>query len=208
MRSILQLTVLVATTVALLVSPSDAFAVVMAPSGSISSSSSTRTNSKRIPRWTQQLSPQTSILAASASGNGERKKRRRKKPLAVPAQDPVKVSHEIIEGDDDDDDDDESDVDRSTKQDLAAISEIARFEFQTDKESAMGLITIADAAETRKTPSSSSISGNAIPLPDIKEARKKKQLEEEVARMEQEKEEQKVRIKRSDKEAFRKVSNK
>ena len=45
-----------------------------------------------------------------------------------------------------------------------------------------------------------------IPLPDIKEARKRKQMEEELARMEQEKEAQKVKIKRSDKEAFAKAS--
>jgi len=48
-------------------------------------------------------------------------------------------------------------------------------------------------------------SNDAIPLPDIKEAKRKKQMEEELARMEDEKEEKRVRIKRSDKEAFTKV---
>jgi hypothetical protein len=47
--------------------------------------------------------------------------------------------------------------------------------------------------------------GGAIPLPDIKQALKKKEMEEEIARFEEEKEVNKVRIKRTDKEAFRKV---
>ena len=47
----------------------------------------------------------------------------------------------------------------------------------------------------------------AIPLPDIKQALKKKAMEEELARIEEEKDEQRVRIKRTDKEAFAKVCN-
>jgi hypothetical protein len=47
--------------------------------------------------------------------------------------------------------------------------------------------------------------GGAIPLPDIKQTLRKKEMEEEIARMAEEKEEKKVRIKRTDKEAFRKV---
>lgn len=62
----------------------------------------------------------------------------------------------------------------------------------------------------QSTATASEESGNsdntAIPLPDIREARRRKEIEEELARTEQEKEEQKVKIKRSDKEAFRKVS--
>jgi hypothetical protein len=153
----------------------------------------------------------TVLYAAAAAGN-EKRKRRRKKPPAAPAQDPVKVSQEIVEGIPDnsfDDDDEEALI----KQDLAAISEIARFEFQTDKEITMGVVpdiinnmATTSSSSTSRSESSSSISGNAILLPDIKEARKKKQMEEEMARVEQEKEEQKVRIKRSDKEAFRRVS--
>ena len=48
-------------------------------------------------------------------------------------------------------------------------------------------------------------SEGAIPLPDIKETMKKKE-EEERARIEEEKLKQKRRIKRSDKEAFIRVS--
>jgi hypothetical protein len=45
----------------------------------------------------------------------------------------------------------------------------------------------------------------AIPLPDIKQVLRKKQMEEELARMAEEKEEMKVRISRKDKVAFAKV---
>jgi hypothetical protein len=50
--------------------------------------------------------------------------------------------------------------------------------------------------------------GGAIPLPDIKDTRRRKEMEEEIARMAEEKEETKDRnrIKRTDKEAMRKVS--
>lgn len=48
-------------------------------------------------------------------------------------------------------------------------------------------------------------SDDAIPLPDIRQALKKKAVEEELKRMEAEKEAARVKIKRSDKEAFRKV---
>lgn len=45
----------------------------------------------------------------------------------------------------------------------------------------------------------------AIPLPDIREARQKKEAEE-LARQEEERLKEKRRIKRSDKEAFTRVS--
>ena len=51
-------------------------------------------------------------------------------------------------------------------------------------------------------------SEGAIPLPDIKEALKKKEQEEQLARMEEEKEANKIKIKRTDKEALLKVSPK
>jgi hypothetical protein len=48
--------------------------------------------------------------------------------------------------------------------------------------------------------------GAAIPLPDIKQALRKKEMEEEQARIEEEEEETKVRIKRTDKKAMARVS--
>ena len=46
---------------------------------------------------------------------------------------------------------------------------------------------------------------NQFKLPDIKDALRKKQIEEEVARMAEEERESKPKIKRSDPEAFKKV---
>ena len=45
-----------------------------------------------------------------------------------------------------------------------------------------------------------------IPLPDIRDQLKRKELQEKIAQMEAEEEAKKVKIKRSDKEAFTKVS--
>jgi hypothetical protein len=100
-----------------------------------------------------------------------------------------------------------------TKEDLATLSEIAKFEFKRDTptmdssilrenlDTALGTMTTAPL-----DPSSVGGSSNALLLPDIKEARKRKQMEEEMARQ-QAQAEQKVKIKRSDKEAMRKVSS-
>ena len=49
-------------------------------------------------------------------------------------------------------------------------------------------------------------SSSAIPLPDIKDALQKKEIEKELARVEEEKEQSRPKIKRSDKEAFAKVN--
>lgn len=47
--------------------------------------------------------------------------------------------------------------------------------------------------------------GEPIPLPDIRDTLKRKEIEEEMARLSQEKEQQRPKIKRSDREAFVKV---
>jgi len=179
----------------------DAF--VAPPLPRISTASSCASN--RQPQWIfSEIRKKATILAAATEGSKKSKrKRRRKKPPAAPAEDPVKVSQEKVEGlvreEVDDDDDDEPEM--LTKEDMAVIGDVAKFEFQMDKEIAMGVID----DDTKAASDSSSSMSNTIPLPDIKEARKKKQMEEELARQEKEKEEQKVRIKRSDKEAFARV---
>ena len=53
--------------------------------------------------------------------------------------------------------------------------------------------------------SSSSSTEGPIPLPDIRDQLKRKELQEKIAKMEEEEKEQKVKIKRSDKAAFIKV---
>jgi hypothetical protein len=65
--------------------------------------------------------------------------------------------------------------------------------------------TISSVDEKSISASLSQDESGAIPLPDIKQALKKKAMEEELARIEEEKEEEKVRIKRTDKAAFAKV---
>jgi len=156
---------------------------------------------QRTTRLVEHRKTTTTILAAAAGegSNKGKRKRRRKKPPAVPAKDPVKVSSaEQLEMDDND----IAESELLTKEDMALIGEVAKFEFQTDKEMAMGVVNDDSKAASI---SGGGSSNNAIPLPDIKEARKRKQMEEEIARMELEQEEQKVRIKRSDKAAFARV---
>jgi hypothetical protein len=156
-------------------------------------------------------------LHASAEGTGgnnkNKRKRRRKKQPAIDVTtttDPqvgsssssspsVQEKSTVIRDDIGDIDDDEP----LTPQDKATIADVARFEFQKDKEFSMGVANKVAATTTNPAPSTQP--ANAIPLPDIKEARKRKQMEEELAKVEQEQKENKVRIKRSDKEAFRKV---
>ena len=153
----------------------------------------------------------TTALAASSESNerSSKKKRRRKKPAAVPLMDPVIVSSpEPGEVDAVDAllmDEEDAENTGLTKKEMALIDEIAKFEFQTDKELSMRGALLDDDSISAAATSSTSISGNAVPLPDIKEARKKKQMEEELARMEEEKEETRVKIKRSDKAAFARV---
>lgn len=131
---------------------------------------------------------------------------------AVPLMDPVKVSSpepgkvDAIDGLLMDEEEAENTV--LSKSDVALIDEIAKFEFQTDKDFSLRAALLDDDSKAAANNAASFADGrasNAISLPDIKEARKKKQMEEELARMEQEKEETKVRIKRSDKAAFARV---
>lgn len=159
------------------------------------------------PTWTPSFSRITpsalTPLSATGKKGSSKRRRRRKKPPAAPAQDPVKVSQPtIVEGLEQED---EEGLTKADDDDLAVISDVAKFEFQTDKELTMGVVQDKEIVEETSTSSAVEPSSNAIPLPDIKEARKKKQMEQELARLEKEQEEQRVKIKRSDKEAFTKV---
>lgn len=156
-----------------------------------------------------QLISKTFVQSQTSLQATNDKRRRRKTPPTVPPKDPVKTSQENIEGlskksinfiQDDVDDDDDNNDEQSKKIDLQLMNEIAKFEFQKDKEITMGI----KDAEITSTDSDQPL---AIPLPDISEVKKRKQIEEELKRYEEEKEDQKVRIKRTDKEAFRRVCN-
>jgi hypothetical protein len=69
----------------------------------------------------------------------------------------------------------------------------------------LGGFSSSSSSRASSSSSSSGATDGAIPLPDIREARMRKRVEEEMAKMEQEKDENRVKIKRSDKEAFRRV---
>ena len=87
------------------------------------------------------------------------------------------------------------------------IEALKRLEEVTAAKEESAVIELAD--KEMLAPSSSlssgSGSGDVIPLPDIRQALKKKAVEEELKRMEAEKQANRVKIKRTDKEAFRKV---
>lgn len=155
----------------------------------------------------------TTQLGATDNMEGKRK-RRRKSPPGAPTKDPIKVSQEKIDGLKDDtikqgieNDNDDDDVELKTRKDLSMLNEIARFEFQKDKELSMA-IQDDYTSETTSTSGSSDDKPLSIPLPDITEVRKRKQMEEEMKQLEKEAEETKVRIKRTDKVAMRKVRTK
>jgi hypothetical protein len=67
--------------------------------------------------------------------------------------------------------------------------------------------TPSTVAPEAGTPSSTtSTTDGQIPLPDIRDTLRRKELQQKIAQMEADEETKKVRIKRSDKEAFAKVS--
>lgn len=113
---------------------------------------------------------------------------------------------------------------QSTEDDLLLMKDVANFEFKSDditkgkmleslrllchstgphREQHFVISGIQDKKQV-ETPMKSEDS-SAIPLPDIKEALRKKEMEKELARMEEEKEKSKPKIKRSDKDAFTRV---
>jgi len=103
------------------------------------------------------------------------KKRRRKQPPGAPTM-PDSVE----------------DSDEGTDDDLAVLSEVAKYEFKPD-----AFISSDDRGGGFGIPGS-----DPLQLPDIKDQIRKKEMEEEMARIEEEEEESRPRIKRSDKVAF------
>jgi hypothetical protein len=181
-----------------------------------------------VRRWDMPLSQmRPRVVHATSSSDpggsvteGTKKKRRRKVAPPVATESPsVSIDTSINGGINREDTlkdqtmaagDDAVDDLSVTKEDLATLNEIAKFEFKQDtaKDSAI-LRDNLDAPGTTPSPlvdqSSVGSNSNELLLPDIKEARKRKQMEEEMARQ-QAQSEKKVKIKRSDKEAMRKVS--
>ena len=144
-----------------------------------------------------------SITRLEATKSNSNKKRRRKNPPTSGSPPPnVEYEDEILE---DVDDLGNIELDKNTVNEDTASFEFQK-EMKFDKSVSMITKGIQDAPiQSTTTTTTDDDQSIAIPLPDITQARKRKQMEEELLRMEEEKEKQKVRIKRTDKEAFRKV---
>jgi hypothetical protein len=121
------------------------------------------------------------------AASGEKKRRRRKQPPSGPGvPESTSAPEPMVSMDDDFEDEEEVDI--------SMLKDIANFKFD-------GEIAGADTSEV--TPRGSDTI--TIPLPDIKDTLRKKELEEEMARIEEAEAEIRVKIKRSDKKAMAKV---
>jgi len=159
----------------------------------------------------------TTTLWAAA---GEKKRRRRKKPPTVPSipESPtvlpiVDATASKIEvepttttflGDMDDDDDDDEEEEEI---DISMLKDIANFKFDGGDIQTSSSSSSSSSSDSSSTPPSSSMDTLTIPLPDIKDTLRKKEFEEEMARIEEEEASTRVKIKRSDKKAMAKVCN-
>ena len=126
---------------------------------------------------------------------GEKKRRRRKQPPAAPGSPESSVTPEPMASMDDsaseedlDDDDDEDEIN------ISMLKDIASYKFD-------GEIAVSDTSKD----SAPAINSLSLPLPDIKDTLRKKELEEEMARIEEEESSSRVKIKRSDRKAMAKV---
>ena len=193
----------------------DAFSIPLSHTCAITATVTHRSSIRCVPDFlTQKRSSIDQHLCVvhaekvGSSDNSPKKKRRRKQqPNASLDVSSAQVQNKIIVVED------LNDTSTMKDNDLTMMNEIARYEFQNKMDAPKvstlpSIMTddIANRLEPQQSTSSSSTVSGAIPLPDIKEARKRKQMEEENARIQKEQHEQKVKIKRTDKEAFRRVS--
>jgi hypothetical protein len=160
------------------------------------------------------------VLEATSDGN-KKKKRRRKTPPTAGAPEPVEkvamsppepASLEKPVGKAKDPIGDT--VDDEEEVDVAQIFDVANFSFDVESDNGDGMLSILHFCSLVciccltcvllkvDVPQSTD---NALPLPDISEVLKKKEMEEELARIEEEKEDDMVKIKRTDRKAFLKV---
>jgi len=145
---------------------------------------------------TQAFLPQIHPRESHALYVQKKRRRRKSNTLDSVTQDPVKEAQEIIEG---------------IEQREATANGPSLDDVGPSSASMIGNPTDASGFTLKpddmlQSPSSTTAEDKtAIPLPDIKEARKRKQLEEEVARFEQEQEKNRPKISRKDKEAFVRV---
>lgn len=148
----------------------------------------------------------STCLTATTGGGGKKKKkkRRRKNPPPTTATPPPPVVVETTTVAPNNVTDVVVDPPKS-QEDLDLLNQVANFEFTSNPDLLQGIQDDNTVGVTTTDETSSSSSDESIPLPDIRQARKRKQEQEEQEKLEEEREAQRVRIKRSDKEAFTKV---
>ncbi|GKY93064.1 hypothetical protein MPSEU_000274700 [Mayamaea pseudoterrestris] len=148
-----------------------------------------------------QLQQHSFQLFASNDGTDKRKRRRRKQSstTAPPTPDPVKTSLPEMEGIDDPLDED------LTEDDILELAKVAKFEFRPRTSGEAISMPNVDVRDLSKSSEAAAPIGSegAIPLPDIREVRQKKAMQEEIDRIAVEELETRVRIKRSDTKALR-----
>jgi hypothetical protein len=161
-------------------------------------------------------------LQATSSPGGDKKKRRRRRkqppppagggsttevssppPAAAekisPKETPKTVENVSEEQDMDDFDDDE-------EIDIASIKEVANFSFDGPIEGVEGAtLSPPDVSDSVQAVPSTKAEDGAIPLPDIKDTLRRKEVQAEMARMEEEQEVKQKKINRKDRDALLKV---
>jgi hypothetical protein len=101
--------------------------------------------------------------------------------------------------------DDDAASTESTTTSLSDLFQVAKFKFVPDNDITKGVKddeTVASSSEMMMPGEEGS-----IPLPDIKQVLRRKEIEKELERMEEERESQKVKINRKDKKAMARVSS-
>jgi hypothetical protein len=147
------------------------------------------------------------VILEATDGNKKRKRRRKQAPTVdnpkQQQESSIKEETEMGFDDDDDFDDDEEDID------IATIKEVANFSFD-GKIDNMDTTKVSFGSTTTGADNISSPvqqkEDGAIPLPDIKDTLRRKELEAEMARMEEEQETNTKKIDRKDRKALLKVS--
>jgi hypothetical protein len=150
-----------------------------------------------------------SILSLEAAG-GKKKKRRRKQPpegtsttqsvgkevTVAPKETPVVKEEDVVAAAVEADAKIESPSPDDVKVDKKVIADVANFQFELEDAILKGIENESSGGDSSDDP---------LVLPDIKDMLKKKEIEQEKERIEEEKRQSVKKIKRSDKEAFRKL---
>mmetsp|Transcript_27407 Transcript_27407/g.63402 ORF Transcript_27407/g.63402 Transcript_27407/m.63402 type:complete len:425 (+) Transcript_27407:616-1890(+) len=172
-----------------------------------STSTSTASTTLTSTRLTSTRSTRLQAKATSGSGNKKRRRKRKQQPTTASKEEkeqdltatPPPAAAAAAA----------SDAEPISDSDKDLIGEIAKFEFQPSADGAAlpkDLSGISDSNEVLDA--SDVVQSNdpaAIPLPDIKDTLKRKQLQQELEQMEQEAANKQVKIKRSDTDAFLKL---